>query len=661
MSGIVARLAALVDAGQLTPADVLQYANYPDRLLSAQERSELGTLVSDMTRIVPQGRSDGPEYVNQSLNNAEYEAQFAAGLVRKGSLGFASESDMDQNWEGAYFSMYHPAELNPQLRLFANQLNSKVSLVRPTTQRNQSVPMFLTPGIERDPMGARVNMQLNQISSQQASLSQALAQKRLELSRLTKLGQSKPQAIAALETVIKQLEAQIGALDISRRQVHGTSNAYLDNTTSPGEEAPAVEAVEADPVVNVEPSAPPVQADILGLDPGSDDKHANKPLPLLDAPSAFQLPKFIDRKLLYDTALGIGNAIAGASGVRNGPSDTQDAFREFQGVDNAEGGSGGGRNEGEAPRPVIDRPPVADGYAGNAGNTSLLETVSSSLRPSLSWLGAQVRNFDQRLLKSTTVNHWDQFGLAGTDWLQAPLSSVPGIGLSQVPVNETFRNVLQMEELAQREGSFQPKHNVSEGLGSEHRPPGTNPSIAGNQSVNLEALEAQARYNDFYLGPPDVPGVAGGPDGLPDPFRGRPDGSAPVGVRLTAPSGSSKSKSAGLQSTSLVAPTAPEKKQDTSMATLRSWIRNAPQKVLKMLNNATDNSTQIMIMEQVLRAWQLGAIAAAAMPILAANPIVREYLILSNIDPNQVGTGKRKRSVSRGRGRGRGSVKRHRH
>ena len=145
MSGIVARLAALVDAGQLTPADVLQYANYPDRLLSAQERSELGTLVADMTRIVPQGRSDGAEYVNQSLNNAEYEAQFAAGLVRKGSLGFASESDMDQNWEGAYFSMYHPAELNPQLRLFANQLNSKVSLVRPTTQRNQSVPMFLTP------------------------------------------------------------------------------------------------------------------------------------------------------------------------------------------------------------------------------------------------------------------------------------------------------------------------------------------------------------------------------------------------------------------------------------------------------------------------------------------------------------------------------------
>ena len=148
--GLVARLAALVDAGQLTPADVLQYANFPDRLLSAQERSELGTLVADMTSLVPKGRSDGAEFVSNDTGNAEYEARFAAGLVRRGGLGFASESDMDQNWEGAYFSVYHPAELNPQLRLFANQLNSKVSLVRPTTQRNQSVPMFLTPGIDRD-------------------------------------------------------------------------------------------------------------------------------------------------------------------------------------------------------------------------------------------------------------------------------------------------------------------------------------------------------------------------------------------------------------------------------------------------------------------------------------------------------------------------------
>ena len=30
--GLVARLAALVDAGQISPSDAVQYANYPDRL-----------------------------------------------------------------------------------------------------------------------------------------------------------------------------------------------------------------------------------------------------------------------------------------------------------------------------------------------------------------------------------------------------------------------------------------------------------------------------------------------------------------------------------------------------------------------------------------------------------------------------------------------------
>ena len=196
MSGLVARLAALVDTGQLTPADVLQYANYPDRLLSAQERSELGALVADMSSLEPQGRSDGAEYVSNDTGNAEYEARFAAGLVRKAGLGFASESDMDQNWEGAYISMYHPAELNPQLRLFANQLNSKVSLVRPTTQRNQSVPMFLTPGIDRDPMGTRLKGQLGQLSERQAYYSQLIAQRRQEFSRLSRLGKSDPNKLS---------------------------------------------------------------------------------------------------------------------------------------------------------------------------------------------------------------------------------------------------------------------------------------------------------------------------------------------------------------------------------------------------------------------------------------------------------------------------------
>ena len=209
---LVARLAALVDAGQLTAEDVLHYANYPDRLLSAEERRDLGSLVADMTALVPRGRSDGAEFVSNDAGNAEHEARFAAGLVRKGTLGFASETDMNVDWEGAYFSIYHPAELNPRLRLFANQLNSKVSLVRPTTQRNQSVPMFLTPGIDRDQMGTRLNWQLKQLSDRQAHASQLIAQRRQELARLTsdprKLA-SYPdgqQKVAALQAEIKYLE-----------------------------------------------------------------------------------------------------------------------------------------------------------------------------------------------------------------------------------------------------------------------------------------------------------------------------------------------------------------------------------------------------------------------------------------------------------------------
>jgi len=209
MSGLVTRLAALVDAGQLSPADVLQYANYPDRVLSAQERTELGALVADMSRLVPQGRTDGAEYVSNDTGNAEYEARFAAGLVRKGGLGFASESDMDQNWEGAYFSTYHP-------------VNSKVSHVRPTTQRNQSVPMFLTPGIDRDPMGTRLKGQLGQLSERQAYYSQLIAQKRQELARITNPrlgGTPNPKNVATLQFEIKHLETQIAALDINRRQL----------------------------------------------------------------------------------------------------------------------------------------------------------------------------------------------------------------------------------------------------------------------------------------------------------------------------------------------------------------------------------------------------------------------------------------------------------
>ena len=60
--GLVARLAALVDAGQISPSDAVQYANYPDRLLSQQERAELRTIAADMTRLEPKGRTEWNMY-----------------------------------------------------------------------------------------------------------------------------------------------------------------------------------------------------------------------------------------------------------------------------------------------------------------------------------------------------------------------------------------------------------------------------------------------------------------------------------------------------------------------------------------------------------------------------------------------------------------------
>ena len=73
--GIVSKLSALVSGGQITPDDVIHYANYPDRVFTAQERASLMKLVKDMRNLIPKGRSDAAEYVNNGPGNAEYEAQ----------------------------------------------------------------------------------------------------------------------------------------------------------------------------------------------------------------------------------------------------------------------------------------------------------------------------------------------------------------------------------------------------------------------------------------------------------------------------------------------------------------------------------------------------------------------------------------------------------
>ena len=124
---------------------------------------------------------------------------------------------MNKDWEGAYFGLYHPVELNPRLRLFANQLNTEVSLVRPTPQRNQSRPMFVTPGIDRDPDRTRLDGQLAQVSDQEITIINQLAQAREERARLlnpnakfsqTQRAQIQPRVLA-LDQAIASYVAQI--------------------------------------------------------------------------------------------------------------------------------------------------------------------------------------------------------------------------------------------------------------------------------------------------------------------------------------------------------------------------------------------------------------------------------------------------------------------
>jgi len=121
------------------------------------------------------------------------------------------------------------------------------------------------------------------------------------------------------------------------------------------------------------------------------------------------------------------------------------------------------------------------------------------------------------------------------------------------------------------------------------------------------------------------------------------------------------------QSTTLV-PAAPEKKAETSVATLKRWIMTAPANIVRLLR-VDDTNTQVQIMELVMKAWATGVLTAATKAVLASSPLVVDYFVLTNTTMDMsgggYGRGKRKRSVSRGRGRGNStkasSNKRHRH
>jgi hypothetical protein len=231
------------------------------------------------------------------------------------------------------------------------------------------------------------------------------------------------------------------------------------------------------------------------------------------------------------------------------------------------------------------------------------------------------------------------------------------------------------------------KSFLSQGFGSEHHPPGTNASIAPTQQVSPEALAEQSRYNDYFLNSqPEVSSVAGAPEGVPDPFRGRPAVGGPAGVRLTVASKSKTPMGKSFQSTTmhpsaanarakaLAATSLPQTSEDVPRATLKSWIQSAPQKLVDYIEATTDGKTKTWVMNQIkyILTYRPDTLALASTIVLLSEPMIRQYLTAGGMDIQKYlpshgygrGKHKRKRSVSRGRGAGRGrasSNKRHRH
>jgi len=635
---LVTRLAALVDAGQLTPEDVLHYANYPDRLLSAEERRDLGSLVADMTALVPRGRSDGAEFVSNDAGNAEHEARFAAGLVRKGTLGFASESDMNVDWEGAYFSMYHPAELNPRLRLFANQLNSKVSLVRPTTQRNQSVPMFLTPGIDRDPANTRLNGQLKQLSDRQAHYSQLIAQQRQEFSRLSGLGTGNPNALLALQSEIKYLETQIAALDIYRRQLYGTNNAYLDNTST---EAPL-------PAVADSQDLQPLPAGAV-VDPAQ-----VAPKPVADAAPHVPRKGISSRAEQFDDAfqglLGDGaSASAAGTSSRVGPTNVNNLLA---GPDNGEGGSGGGRADGEGLRRFVDRPPTTmEGMMATIGGLLGNNEARDEFDDLNGWS-------EGRLLPPTSSTQPETIGmmygnpsLAYYDSYLRNNTGRQGM-LAEVKGAHELR-IVQLEEARQQSNGFNQPQYTSLSAGSEHAPPGTTPagsSSSGQAPLSMDWVAAQTSRMEALRGANHVPDAAGDNfdySRLTDGVQQNPG----VRVMNTKAPPSSRMLLFGPEVTRV-----PRKTVDL--------MNNNPQNVLLKLNKNAPRE-QEGLLKSIFRAWAHGQLMASAQEAFASDPVAAKFLADHGVHVQAVsstsrGYSGRKRAAARvvnSRGRGRGFSK----
>ena len=423
--GIVSKLSALVSGGQITPDDVIHYANYPDRVFTAQERASLMKLVKDMRNLIPKGRSDAAEYVNNGPGNAEYEAQFAAGLVRPTSLGFATESDMNKDWEGAYFGLYHPVELNPRLRLFANQLNTEVSLVRPTPQRNQTRPMFVTPGIDRDPGRTRLDGQLAQVSDQEITIINQLAQAREERARLlnpnaklsqTQRAQIQPRVLA-LDQAIASYVAQIDLIRLQKRQLQG--NAHRFNVEAPLTALPDGSNLSND-----------AQLEPAGEAKGNPDAESDW---VNDAFEEVRVADEARQKQIDDDIESDNTRTLRGAFIAAGLGDTLRRFLNHQtgnrqarmpGVDPTEGGSGGasGGNEHEI-RAIANADPFDPLLNSNLNSAAQRQYLDGAVQAALGNVAASERaeNWDADLfLPRPRVDAFADFGEIGNAPLELP-------------------------------------------------------------------------------------------------------------------------------------------------------------------------------------------------------------------------------------------------
>jgi hypothetical protein len=636
-TSLVSKLADLVSGGQLTPDDVIDYANYPGRVLSAEERAELSSLVADVRTLVPAGRTDGVEYVRQVNGTAEYEAQFAAGLARTGSLGFATERDMTKDWEGAYFSVYHPAELNPPLRLFANQLNTGVSLLRPTPQRNESKPMFTTPGIDSDPANTRMKGQLAQMSNQEITYTQSLATAERELARITNpnLRSSVPDAgkVESLRQTIRNLKAAIAAIAIQRRMLYGTQAAY---------EANAIMGGEPEPALAIAPGGAPAP---LGQPPTFDPPLVVPPVTDPQAP-ATEYPQIappdrlgIDRG--GETRPPNRNA-AFLEGYNRRFNQVRGLLPNQPGAPPFGGDAGGGPSSGDGvndTRLIMPPPPAQLNFDGNSGN------VYDALGRWIDMHGLPDQKETHRLPNATAVDWRDNttppLEIEPRGMERTPAAFKPTQPPSIAGANHVAAEVQrQMGNSNVYDPNFQggfavlgvdPALTSATGLNISYAVPTesvTDASTAMNLLSGEQQVAMPGHSHDEYA--QNMAKMTKWTDSLraPNPyeikFDGRPNTTASSAPRLPGD--------------------------------LKASINSNPEDMIRFIGNPK-NGMRAKLRNMILRLWASGAMNPAA------ENAYRSAGLLGNTGPQMINpsNGIRGRGKGRGRGRGAVTVKRRRH